>query len=217
MNYLFWYLSIGVVVLLVVLILPWLSVGPRLPKSNFRLAVINGVIRFVNQTWTDILQDVIVIPVAVIFIIVAWPVAIIMQVMDILSAYKEKAEEEKKKFSISKVNLMRPMTVEEIEQQERVTDPMGAVPDLPFGHLNTAWSQFKNNLMHQDSIWAFSVQWTNEWRRIEIHEGYVIVRADNIGPHFLKSLRKLGEGKTHVQESGVEAPILDIPAFLTKQ
>lgn len=109
-------------------------------------------------------------------------------------------------FFVHREDLIRQMTIEEIEQQEHVADPMRAVPDLPFGHLNAAWVEFKANLEQQDSVWSFAAQWAPDWGRKEIREGYVILRGDNVGQYFLKSLREL----EYVKVSGIA---LDNPTF----
>lgn len=210
MIYLFWYLAIGVVVFLVMTISHRLSTKH---ESSFVREILDNI-QSKNKTWRESLLDEFVLPLlAGIAILTAWPVVIYFMAQGIRSSRKRKAEVEAQKFSVAMDNLVRQMTVEEIEQHEHVTDPMGAVPDLPFGYLNAAWSQFKSNLLPHDSIWSFSTQWTASWGSRQIREGYVIVRADNIGPHFLTSLRWL---KDEVK-SGSEAPILDIPTFLKKK
>lgn len=208
MIYLTWYLAIGVVILLVVYLSHRLSTNPEIKRTR-ELANIDREIKAsiprTKKTWRESLLDEFVLPLlAWIAILTAWPVALFMLAKDKLfpSEPDEPESIPEKIFSVARENLIRQMTVDEIEQQERVTDPMGAVPDLPFGHLNTAWSQFKNNLLPHDSIWSFAAQWTNEWERIEIREGYVVVRGNNIGSHILKSLRVLREEKFHAQNSG---------------
>ncbi len=189
MIYLTGYLAIGVVVLLVMFISAWLSGMREWPKWETE-------IEWADLDWWGKLKISAVLPLLVIFVITAWPVVLYLRAQDILASRKAKADkeadEEARKFSITKADLVRQMAVEEIEQQERVTDPMGAVPDLPFGYLNAAWSQFKGSLEPDDSIWAFSSQYQNDWGGEEIREGYVIVRGDRIGPHFLNSLRRDG-------------------------
>lgn len=208
MIYLIWYLTIGVVYFPVMIISSRLSTKH---ESSFVRMILDNFQS--ERTRRDKLIYLVMFPLTTSLFAVAWPVAIYFQVHGIYSSRKRKAEEEAQKFSVARVNLVRQMTVEEIEQHEHVTDPMGAVPDLPFGYLNAAWSQFKSNLLPHDSIWSFSAQWTASWGSRQIREGYVIVRADNIGPHFLTSLRWLKEEVV----SGIEAPILDIPAFLKKR
>ncbi len=203
MIYLTGYLAIGVVVILVVFISAWLSDGLEWPK-------LDPEIEWADLDWWGKLKMSAVLPLLVIFVITAWPVALYAKAQDILASRKAKADkeadEEARKFSITKADLVRQMTVEEIEQQERVTDPMDAVPDLPFGYLNAAWSQFKGNLVADDLIWAFSAQYNHEWGGGQIREGYVIVRGDIIEPHFLNSLRRLENEEIHAHVSEFEAP-----------
>ena len=52
-------------------------------------------------------------------------------------------------FAVTGDHLLESLTVAEIEARERVSDPLGAVPDLPFGHLNTAWCEFLARNSHQ--------------------------------------------------------------------
>ncbi len=44
--------------------------------------------------------------------------------------------QEEKTFSVNVTNLVKCMSVGEIEKIERVSDPMSAVPDVAFGYLN---------------------------------------------------------------------------------
>jgi hypothetical protein len=208
--YLTWYLAIGIAVLLVVFISHRLST-----KSELSLIreILDGI-QSKNKTRGDRLIDIVMFPLTAILAIVAWPIAVYFKAQGIRSSHKRKADEEAKKFSIARVNLMRQMAVEEIEQREHVTDPLGAVPDLPFGYLNAAWSQFKSNLEPQDSVWSFAAQWTTHLGCREIREGYVVVRGDNIGPHFLKSLLMIRYEVNDEQDSGLENPDNVLPPFL---
>ena len=75
------------------------------------------------------------------------------------------------------------LSIEDIEARERVIDPLGAVPELPFGHLHSAWKAFLEGISPDDALWSFSANWTR-WGRKELRDGYVIVRGDIIGAHF---------------------------------
>lgn len=212
MIYLIWYLVVGVVVLSVMYISHQLSTHP---ESNPALELtkiareLTNSLDHARKFWRDNPLDNVVVPLlGMILILASWPVFLLMLAKDKLFPYKPIPE---RIFSVTEADLIRQMTVEEIEQQEHVTDPMGAVPDIPFGYLNAAWSRFKANLAPQDLIWSFTAQWTTNGGGREIREGYVIVRGVNIGPHFLNSLRKLED----VEPPG--APVLDIPTFLTKR
>ena len=92
---------------------------------------------------------------------------------------------------VSQGDLREQLLVEEIEERERVSDPQGAVPELPFGHLHPAWLAFLEQRGAADALWSFSTHWTTPWGREELREGYVIVREGAIGPHFLTVLRSL--------------------------
>jgi hypothetical protein len=79
---------------------------------------------------------------------------------------------------------LQTITIEEVEQRERVFDPMGAVPDLPFGHLNAAWQKFRDGLEPQDVIWTFSAHLQIKWQGEETITGYLAVCNNRIDPSF---------------------------------
>ena len=99
-------------------------------------------------------------------------------------------DEAEKKFAVTEGDLLEKLSIPEIEARERIVDPMGAVPNLPFGHLNAAWLKFKTAMEPHDSLSSFSARWLPGWGREEILVGYVIVSGDRIGAHFLTA-RKL--------------------------
>ena len=102
-------------------------------------------------------------------------------------------EEAEKKFAVTEGDLLEKLSVPEIEARERIVDPMGAVPDAPFGHLNVAWLKFKTAMEPHDSLSSFSARWSTNWGREETLAGYVIVRGDRIGAHFLTSRKILND------------------------
>jgi hypothetical protein len=53
-------------------------------------------------------------------------------------------------------NLVALTTVGEVEAWERIVDPLGAVPPLPFGHLNKVWHSFKAAMQPGDELWSFA-------------------------------------------------------------
>lgn len=53
-------------------------------------------------------------------------------------------------------NLVALTTVEEVEAWERIVDPLGAVPPLPFGHLNSVWGSLKAAMQPGDELWSFA-------------------------------------------------------------
>lgn len=190
MTYLIWYLAMGVVVLLVVFSSHRVSVKP---EQDFTREILDAM-HPERKTWHYRLLDKAVIPIfAGMLVLVAWPAVFYMKGKEMLTTKNAETDPDpvKHKFSVTDANLLRMVSVEEIELQERVDDPMGGVPAIPFGHLNAAWERFKSHLEPQDSIWVFSASWSTDWGRRELREGYAIVRADGIGPHFLTAWRML--------------------------
>ena len=58
-------------------------------------------------------------------------------------------------MSVNVTDLVKCMSVGEIEEIERVNDPMGAVPDVAFGFLNPMWEKFKAGFESYDEIWTY--------------------------------------------------------------
>lgn len=63
-------------------------------------------------------------------------------------------------FVPSRKELKEPLTIEQVEARERVHDPLGAVPDLPFGFLHPAWQRFVASQQPRDSLWRFEARRT---------------------------------------------------------
>lgn len=166
MIYLIWYLAVGIIVLLVVYISHRLPLNHESDREQELIKLTHELMDSLDhtrKTWRDDLLDKIVVPLlAASLILAAWPAVLLMLVKNKLFPSEVKLLPDRK-FSVASGDLIRQMTIEEIEQQEQVVDPMRAVPDLPFGHLNAAWVEFKANLEQQDSVWSFAAHWTPDW------------------------------------------------------
>lgn len=97
-------------------------------------------------------------------------------------------------FAVKRAHLQEPLTVAQIEAREAVEDPLRAVPNVPFGHLNTAWKTFIAGVAAGDELWSFTARWEMAWGGTEIRSGYVIVRGGVPGGFFLTVLRAVEEG-----------------------
>ena len=76
-------------------------------------------------------------PLAALLVLAVWPVVFYMKGKEVW--WKKDArtpQEAEKKFAVTEGDLLEKLSVPEIEARERIVDPMGAVPDAPFGHLN---------------------------------------------------------------------------------
>lgn len=172
MTYLLGYFAIGEVIVLVHLVRTR-SPSPPDPEDGW----------FFNY---------VLLPVLVVVLLPAlWPLVIYWKVHELFFEKKEISLD--KEFSVTRVDLLQRMDINEIEEQEYVVDPLGAVPTLPFGHLNAAWLKFIDNLDTQDELWTFSKQWSTGWGGDEIRSGYVILHGDNIGHYFLTTWKSLDE------------------------
>jgi hypothetical protein len=93
--------------------------------------------------------------------------------------------EPSKKFAVKVDHLQKQWSLAQVKHAEMVVDPLGAVPALPFGHLNSVWEDFKQLLEEGDEIWSFMGTWKAEWGHEEVYEGCVIVRGETIGDYVL--------------------------------
>ncbi len=88
-------------------------------------------------------------------------------------------------FVVAQTDLLEQLTVQSIEQQEMVYDPLGAVPGKPFGHLNSAWINFIRDVGEDEQIWFFSATCSRCYGGKNLKKGYVIVNGNSIGRCFL--------------------------------
>ena len=94
-------------------------------------------------------------------------------------------ESESGQFKLTKADLVSQFSLDAIEAQERVVDPLKAVPDIPFGHLNGSWQRFLENTVANDAIWKFAAPRQSIDGYQEIRKGYAILRNGEIGLFFL--------------------------------
>jgi hypothetical protein len=131
-----------------------------------------------------------VVPVlAAIALVIVWPVAAYMKGKDVFDKRRRAASASvegdiplgrafgvERKFEVERSHLQECLTVAQIEDRERVTDPLGAVPDLPFGHLHAAWKTFISQASEDDEIWSFTRPWETRWGHKEVRAGYTLMR-----------------------------------------
>ena len=121
-----------------------------------------------------------------------WPLALLLKLQDMRLKKMHPPSAEPREFAVGMADLQQALTIAEIERREKVFDPLGAVPALPFGHLNSAWRRFAETAGPNDAVWSFSARWKPAWGREELRAGYVLVDNGVIGAHFL-ALRKAVE------------------------
>ena len=130
--------------------------------------------------------DNVVAPVrAAILVLAALPVAVYMKIKAMLKKQDGAVVEKKGEFAVERQHLLELLTLQEIEKREVVTDPLKAVPELPFGHLNAAWKAFLDGHADGGELWSFSAQWQTTRQRKELRLGYVVAQNGAPCAHFL--------------------------------
>ena len=87
-------------------------------------------------------------------------------------------------FSINKNDLIEAMSVLDVEVKEIVYDPLSAVQQVPFGHLNNTWEEFKDNYS-PSTLWSFKSEY-KDYSGVVIKEGYAKLEDDGtINTYFI--------------------------------
>jgi hypothetical protein len=84
-----------------------------------------------------------------------------------------------KVFVMKEEALIREMTVAEIEQANRVMDPLGAAPNLPFGHLHEVWVEFRDGLGVGETVHLFESVGPDVFRK-QLIWGYAVCKAGRV-------------------------------------
>lgn len=184
MIYIYGYLGIGIIFFIVA------YSTHQLRSDKVSMSLLLDVLRLDRKMLCyRILSNFFEFVLMVILIAVIWPIVVYMKVKEILMGGAE--IESDGEFTIKAQHLLKQLTVNEIESCEVVTDPLSAVPELPFGHLNTAWREFLKELSDDSELWSFSAEWQTTWGGKELRSGYVIVRDGSPCAHFLTVLKEL--------------------------
>lgn len=182
MIYLYAYLGIGVAVLIVVYAAHRLSAS----DETGDLADLLAAGRPPPTRWEILLEKGLVPALAILLVIAAWPLALYWKAKESVDARRSAAQgPAEPEFALTAAHLLKAMTVAEIETENLISDPLDAVPRLPFGHLNPAWQAFRESIPEDGRLWSFLAVWSPAWGGEEVREGYAVVRGEAIGPHFL--------------------------------
>ena len=73
------------------------------------------------------------------FIVICWPFMGCSRVKELVARKNETEHLQDLVFVVERTHLLERLAVEEVEVRETVFDPLGAAPNLPFGHLHVAW------------------------------------------------------------------------------
>ena len=214
MIYLYWYLGIGAVVLILMVAFHKLT---KKKGDNSLSDVLADLGPERKSMWFRLLNDVLVNALVGTLIVPFWTVIVFFKVKHAVFGEPVRAPVDVPEFAVTSDDLQTQLNLKEIEQLEMVFDPLGAAPNVPFGHLNTAWKKFCEGMEPHDSLWSFTAQWTSAWDSKDIRQGYVIVRGEEIGAHFITVCKDIEEDADQETANGKKTGGFDIPAWLRKQ
>lgn len=190
MIYAYWYLALGIATLL--FILRDNVLHPSKIKGFFRDQLTKAKKNFSKQDFVD---DVLIPLLTGTFVLVFWPIAVIMCVYWLITGQitlsSQINADKEKPFSVSKQHLIRKLSLEEIEDTEIINDPLGGVPNVPFGHLNKQWSQFKENHSADTELWSFNQKWKPRWGAEDIRSGYAALKNGQVLGFFVKAIEPI--------------------------
>ena len=181
MNLVAWYGGLGLITLGIILV-PVIKEKIQYGHSSDRVTL--GPFLARRPLLARMTVDWLVPALAGVTIVAFWPPILIylgwMQIKEI----RTPTNNYDKPFRVEHQDLVTKASLEQIEQSHHIEDPLGAVPDLPFGHLNPGWQKFRGKLGPKDEIWAFSSvykTWGPQYR----YEGYAAVRRNKVRSFFV--------------------------------
>ncbi len=72
--------------------------------------------------------------------------------------------------------LVARTSIEAVEAEWQVADPLGGAPELPFGHLNTRWRALVAAMQEGDQLWRFEADRGDRWFKERVG-GYAVLRG----------------------------------------
>lgn len=214
MIYLYWYLGLSAGSMLLWIIY-YKFIEEKSNQSSRGVATTFQSSR--NGFLSRILNDVLGPALLGLLIVPFWPVLFFFEMKSRIFGEANRPASEEPEFAVTRNDLQTQLSIPEIEKREMVFDPLGAAPNVPFGHLNAAWKKFCEGTEPNDSLWSFNACWTSAWGSKDIRQGYVIVRGEEIDRHFITVWKDIEDDADKETVSGKKTGGFDIPAWLRKQ
>lgn len=144
--------------------------------------VMDSSLTLKQRIWSGVVEPLVMVVGAVLI----WPLLWWMQIED----WREKSHRVPYKFDepfkLKASDLIAQTNIEVVEQGAFVKDPLGAVPPLPFGHLNAAWKKFLQARPEGAELWTFeSEELVYGDTHLQLQAGYVWVDGQVLEPLFL--------------------------------
>jgi hypothetical protein len=187
------YLGVGFVVCLVVVAAHLIG---RRKKSKFVRDMMNAVNPRREAFLYRVLEDLVVPALAFFLVWLVWPVVFVLKIRDSLKkkalAAQTEQEAEPPAFALNDSELLRQVTVDEVERTNLIHDPLEAVPNIPFGHCHARWVLFRDSLQANETLWEFEST-RSELAGVQAMWGYA-VRGEGKVDRFMTSGWKLRVG-----------------------
>ena len=136
-----------------------------------------------QRFWYRVMEDVVVPGLAFILVWLVWPFALVLKFFEMFKKKEAAANSERlakaKVFVLKEETLVREMTVAEIEQANMLMDPLGAAPNLPFGHLHAVWVEFRDELGVGETLHLFESVGPNAFRK-QLIWGYAVCKEGRV-------------------------------------
>jgi hypothetical protein len=190
-NILYWfgiYLATGVAALFTMRLLVSITEAPDQPSQWVKDVV--QMVREVKHNannWKKHLEKLIFLP----LMLLLWPVAIVIVLFEIFRQDRWKPDPEAA-FTCRRQHLVQVVTPEAAQAEAKVFDPLGRVPDLPFGHLTAGWCALLAGKQEMDELWYFEVPGNEpepddqQWPVPQgARRGYALVRSGEVRADFV--------------------------------
>ena len=190
------YLGVGFAVSMVAVVAHLLGTQK---KSKFVRDMMKAVNPKREAFFYRVLED-LVVPALVFFLMwLVWPVVFVLKIKDSLQkralaaqAVQAAQEAEPPAFALKDSELLRQVTVDEVERTNLIHDPLEAVPNIPFGHCNARWFFFRDSLQANETLWEFEST-RSELAGVQAMWGYAVKREGKVD-RFMTSGWKLRVG-----------------------
>jgi len=174
------YFGVGLVVCLAVVISHvWMKRG----QSDSLTDALKSLNPSRQRFWYRVAEDVVVPGLVFILVWLVWPFALVLKFFGMFKKKEAAANSERlakaRVFVLKEDALLREMTVAEIEQANMVLDPLGAAPNLPFGHLHAVWVEFRERVEVGETLHLFESVGPNAFRK-QLIWGYAVCKGGRV-------------------------------------
>jgi len=123
-----------------------------------------------------------------------WPLAILIALHAVIFEKQTPYyRSDEPRFKCQKESLIKQVEPLEIEDASYVTDPLGRVPNVPYGHLHQGWINLLAQLEPTDQLWSFKTKgWVADQpnspkylKPRDVNSGFAIVRKKKVVAEFI--------------------------------